>query len=96
MLLNIYSINGIAAMAQSVERRLGKAEVTGSIPVGSFVGFTRLVAIFIKHFSTQFEYYFYASITLVTIKISSCQVYQCIFQLSLNRKEPFYSYEQSI
>ena len=25
-------------MAQSVERRLGKAEVTGSIPVSSFMG----------------------------------------------------------
>jgi hypothetical protein len=35
MQFNLYSINGIAAMAQSVERRLGKAEVTGSIPVGS-------------------------------------------------------------
>ncbi len=27
----------IAVMAQSVERRLGKAEVTGSIPVNSFI-----------------------------------------------------------
>ena len=26
-----------AAVAQSVERRLGKAEVTGSIPVSSFI-----------------------------------------------------------
>ena len=26
-----------AAVAQSVERRLGKAEVTGSIPVNSFI-----------------------------------------------------------
>ncbi|MBZ4667549.1 MAG: hypothetical protein PWP07_1302 [Epulopiscium sp.] len=29
-------INKYAAMAQSVERRLGKAEVTGSSPVSSF------------------------------------------------------------
>ena len=28
--------NNYAAMAQSVERRLGKAEVTGSSPVSSF------------------------------------------------------------
>ena len=36
--LNIYDklFRGRAAMAQSVERRLGKAEVTGSIPVISF------------------------------------------------------------
>ena len=27
--------DGLATMAQSVERRLGKAEVTGSIPVSS-------------------------------------------------------------
>ena len=27
----------LAAMAQSVERRLGKAEVTGSIPVSSLL-----------------------------------------------------------
>lgn len=27
----------VAVMAQSVERRLGKAEVTGSIPVNSFI-----------------------------------------------------------
>jgi hypothetical protein len=31
----------IADMAQSVERRLGKAEVTGSIPVISFFYFNR-------------------------------------------------------
>ena len=30
------SAYGNAAVAQSVERRLGKAEVTGSIPVSSF------------------------------------------------------------
>ena len=30
------SAHGNAAVAQSVERRLGKAEVTGSIPVSSF------------------------------------------------------------
>ena len=28
-------------MAQSVERRLGKAEVTGSIPVSSFIFFCK-------------------------------------------------------
>lgn len=36
----LYSINVVfhmyAALAQSVERRLGKAEVGGSIPLGSF------------------------------------------------------------
>ena len=36
----VYSINVAyhmcAALAQSVERRLGKAEVGGSIPLGSF------------------------------------------------------------
>ena len=31
------SAYGNAAVAQSVERRLGKAEVTGSIPVSSFI-----------------------------------------------------------
>ena len=31
------SAHGNAAVAQSVERRLGKAEVTGSIPVSSFI-----------------------------------------------------------
>ena len=33
------SAYGNAAVAQSVERRLGKAEVTGSIPVSSFIFF---------------------------------------------------------
>ena len=33
------SAYGNAAVAQSVERRLGKAEVTGSIPVISFIFF---------------------------------------------------------
>ena len=37
----LYSINVAyhmyAALAQSVERRLGKAEVGGSIPLGSFI-----------------------------------------------------------
>ena len=32
---------GNAAVAQSVERRLGKAEVTGSIPVSSFIFFCK-------------------------------------------------------
>ena len=31
------SAYGNAAVAQSVERRLGKAEVSGSIPVSSFI-----------------------------------------------------------
>ena len=33
-----------AAVAQSVERRLGKAEVTGSIPVSSFIFLPILLA----------------------------------------------------
>ena len=35
------SAYGNAAVAQSVERRLGKAEVTGSIPVSSFIFFCK-------------------------------------------------------
>ena len=31
----LYNILGVAAVAQSVERRIGSAEVTGSIPVSS-------------------------------------------------------------
>lgn len=41
----------IAAMAQSVERYLGKVKVTGSIPVGSLIKKvvkSMVVAIFIK------------------------------------------------
>ena len=38
----------IAAMAQEVERRLGKAEATGSNPVGSFIflSFLKVLIIF--------------------------------------------------
>ena len=36
------SAYGNAAVAQSVERRLGKAEVTGSIPVSSFIFFAKM------------------------------------------------------
>ena len=32
----LYNILGVAAVAQSVERRIGSAEVTGPIPVSSF------------------------------------------------------------
>ncbi len=38
------SAYGNAAVAQSVERRLGKAEVTGSIPVSSFIFLPILLA----------------------------------------------------
>ena len=31
----LYNIIGVAAVAQSVERRIGSAEVTGPIPVSS-------------------------------------------------------------
>lgn len=34
--MNSYLLYFVAAMAQSVERHLGKVEVTGSIPVSSF------------------------------------------------------------
>ena len=33
----LYNIIGVAAVAQSVERRIGSAEVTGPIPVSSFI-----------------------------------------------------------
>ena len=36
------SAYGNAAVAQSVERRLGKAEVTGSIPVSSLYFFAKM------------------------------------------------------
>ena len=38
------SAYGNAAVAQPVERRLGKAEVTGSIPVSSFIFLPILLA----------------------------------------------------
>ena len=43
-----------AALAQSVERRLGKAEVGGSIPLDSFLNFFRLPkgSIFCSYFRT--------------------------------------------
>ena len=45
------SAYGNAAVAQSVERRLGKAEVTGSIPVSSFIFLTILLAFWDFKFS---------------------------------------------
>ena len=40
-------IRGLATMAQAVERRLGKAEVTGSSPVSSFKKKRRLGVFFV-------------------------------------------------
>ena len=45
------SAYGNAAVAQSVERRLGKAEVTGSIPVSSFIFMPILLAFWDFEFS---------------------------------------------
>ena len=58
-----HMINVCAAMAQSVERHLGKVEVTGSIPVGSLIVKSRLS----RHFESLFFWLFSMTISMICI-----------------------------
>ena len=63
----VYSItvayHMFAALAQSVERRLGKAEVGGSIPLGSFE--TIKVKIFQGNDSLEYLYFYMLNVRVL-------------------------------